>query len=161
MEKKTIDALHMLVCEELEDIAKMNSLSHEVVDILKDLTETEKNLMKIEKYKKEKENMEMPMDQGYSQRKYYIDADYQPYPIGMQGNSYAQGSPNSQVSYNGGMGNSYAYEPRYNNPMYSMARGYSMNNKEEMVDELQRIMAGTNDERTRGAIAEIINKMNK
>lgn len=107
MEKKTIDTLRVMLCGEIEDIAKQGKLSHESLDVLKDLVETEKNLVKIEKYdeeKKEKEEMKkmggmsmpMGMEGGYSQRKYYIDADYQPY-----GQSYARGS-----SYD--MGNSYA-----------------------------------------------------
>lgn len=101
MEKKTIDTLRVMLCGEIEDIAKQGKLSHESLDVLKDLVETEKNLAKIEKYdeeKKEKEEMRMMggMEGGYSQRKYYIDADYQPY-----GQSYARGS-----SYD--MGNSYA-----------------------------------------------------
>ena len=104
MEKKTIDTLRVMLCGEIEDIAKQGKLSHESLDVLKDLVETEKNLAKIEKYdeeKKEKEEMKMmggmsmPMEGGYSQRKYYIDADYQP------GQSFARGS-----SYD--MGNSYA-----------------------------------------------------
>lgn len=164
MEKKTMDALHMMICGELEDIAKMDALNHETLDILKDLLESEKNLMKIEKYKMEKEEMERSVDQGYSQRKYYIDADYQPYgqsyARGDQGNSYARGGQGN--SYERGMGNSYNYyDPMYGNQMYSMARGYSMTGKEEMVEELKKMMMESNDDKVRSAISEAINKMSK
>lgn len=54
VEKKTIDTLRVMLCGEIEDIAKKGSLSHETLDILKDLVETEKNLAKIEKYDEEK-----------------------------------------------------------------------------------------------------------
>lgn len=170
MEKKTMDTLRTMICGELDDIAKKGTLSHETLDILKDLLESAKNLEKIDKYQKEKEEGEMV---GYSQRKYYIDADYQP---GMGGNSYARGGRamydmnNSYTrggnSYGRGMydmGNSYNYyDPRYENPMYSMARGYSRTGgKEEMIEELKQMMAETGDEKIRSAISEAIGKMNK
>ena len=188
MEKKTIDTLRVMLCGEIEDIAKKGSLSHETLDILKDLLESEKNLAKIEKYdeeKKEKEMMQMgggmSMDGGYSQRKFYIDADYQPY-----GNSYtrgrtmydmARGGNGGGNSYGYGMydmggsyadgGNSYMYyDPRYDQPMYSMARGgrggYSRtDSKSEMVEELKGMMQETTDQTVKTAIQEAITKLNK
>ena len=170
MEKKTMDTLRTMICGELDDIAKKGTLSHETLDILKDLLESAKNLEKIDKYQKEKEEGEMV---GYSQRKYYIDADYQP---GMGGNSYARGGRtmydmgNSYGypmgrGYEGGRsymdGNSYMYDPRYDMPMYSMARGYSRTSKAEMVEELQKMMGEASDETVTKAIQEAINKMNK
>ena len=167
MEKKTMDTLHAMLCGEIEDIAKKGTLSHETLDILKDLVETEKNLEKIKKYQKEEE---MEMDMGYSQRKYFIDADYQPgmgnsyarggrgmYDMGrsyMDGNSYARGN-----NYMDG-GNSYNYyDPRYEAPMHPMARGYSGLNHNEMKEELKQLMATAKDETTRKAIGEMIGKM--
>lgn len=173
MEKKTMDTLRMMVCGELEDIAKKGSLSHESLDIMKDLLQSEHYLNKIEKRQEEKD-MEQSMggmDMGYSQRKYYIDADYNPYqPM----NSYARGGQsygngNSYVrggnSYMDG-GNLYMYyDPRYENSMYSMARGgrgYSMTgSKEEVMEELQKMMGETHDEKVRLALTEAIGKMNK
>jgi hypothetical protein len=158
-----------MLCGEIEDIAKKGTLSHETLDVLKDLVETEKNLEKIKKYKKEEE---MEMDGGYSQRKYFIDADYQPgmgnsYARGsrnmydMGGNSYARG--NSYMDNNSYMrgsymdGNSYMYyDPRYENPMYSMTRGYSGHTTPEMVTELKKIMAETKDEKVRSSISELL-----
>lgn len=53
MEKKTLDVLHMMICEELDEIAKNGITSHEVLDIMKDLLESEKNIKKIKKYMEE------------------------------------------------------------------------------------------------------------
>lgn len=161
MDKKVMDTLHAMLCGEIEDIAKKGTLSHETLDVLKDLIETEKNLEKIKKYKKEEESEWE--DKGYSQRKYYIDADYQP-----SMNSYARGGNLYGYSmgrvYDGGRsymdgGNSYMYyDPRYD---YSMARGYSRTSKAEMVEELQKMMSEAGDESVKKAIQEAITKMNK
>ena len=157
MEKKTMEALRTMVCGELDDIAKKGILSHEDLDILKDLLESAKNLEKIEKYQSEKEEKHMDMDRGYSQRKYYIDADYNPY---RPSNSYAPrgGRPIYDMgrSYDSGAdymdGNSYIYyEPPY------PKRGYSMASKPEMITELTKMMAETTDESVRKAITEAIN----
>ena len=64
MEKKTMDTLRAMICGELEDIAKKGVLSHEALDITKDLLDAYKNIEKIEKYTKEKES---EWDMGYSQ----------------------------------------------------------------------------------------------
>lgn len=163
MDKKTIDTLRVMLCGEIEDIAKQGKLSHETLDVLKDLVETEKNLGKIEKLEKEKEeklmesmNMSMGMDGGYSQRKYYIDADYQ--PNSYRGNSYMDG-----VSYGRGMGgNSYGYyNPMYDG-MYARRGGYSrMAGKEEIIMELRDMMRETDDEKIKAAISEVVSKISK
>lgn len=176
MEKKTMDTLRTMICGELDDIAKKGSLTHEQLDVLKDLLESAKNLEKIEKYQKEKEGEYM--DMGYSQRKFYIDADYNP----MGPNSYARGPMNygmdggnsygrSRMMYDMG-GNSYMdgnsymyYDPRYDQG-WSMARGgrgYSMTggSKTDMVGELTQMMNETSDAAVKNAIAEAIQKMNK
>ena len=163
MEKKTMDALRAMLCGEIEDIAKKGNLTHESLDILKDLIETEKNLGKIEHFDKEKEESQTLMIPGYSQRKYYIDADYQPGQM-----SYA----GPQSSYNMG-GNSYGgrmvYDVDRNSYMYmtpqydhSMARGYSRTgSKAEMVEELKTMMNETTDQTVKTAIQDAIAKMNK
>jgi len=184
MEKKTIDTLRVMLCGEIDEIAKKGSLSHETLDILKDLVETEKNLAKIEKYTEEKEEkeqmkkMDMSMDGGYSQRKYYIDADYDPrqamnsYARGGQGNSYARGGNSyarNMYDMGGGYmnGNSYMYDPRYDMPMYSMtggnsyAGGYSRHgDKQEMMKELQDMMNETKDMKVKEAIQKVLSEMN-
>ena len=165
MEKKTIDTLRTMICGELEDIAKKGIVSHENLDILKDLLESAKNLEKIEKYQDEKKEKEM--DMGYSQRKYYIDADYDPrqpinsYARGGQGNSY--GYSMGRV-YDGGSymnRNSYMYNPGYEPmSMYSMAGGYSRHgNKQEMMTELQEMMDETQDMKVKEAIQKVLNEI--
>ena len=165
MEKKVMDTLHAMLCGEIEDIAKKGTLSHETLDVLKDLVETEKNLEKIKKYKKEEE-MEWGMDQGYSQRKYYIDADYDPYSPHM---SYARGGRAMD-------GNSYSYRDNriydggrsyaggmYYDPRYDMRGGmsYAGGSKTEMVEELKHMMNETSDNTVKNAIQDAIAKMNK
>lgn len=179
MEKKTMDTLRTMICGELEDIAKKGNLdSHETLDVLKDLLDSAKNLEKIDKYQSEKEEKEMGMDKGYSQRKYYIDADYDPrqpmnsYARGgrgnydMGGNSYGRGMYDMGGSYMDG--NSYMYDPRYDMPMYSMARGNSYTrgysrhgDKQEMIGELQEMMGETQDMKVKEAIQKAITEMSK
>ena len=53
-----METLRTMICGELDDIAKKGTLSHETLDILKDLLESAKNLEKIEKYQGEKEEKE-------------------------------------------------------------------------------------------------------
>ena len=106
---------------------------------------------KIEHYDKEKEESYALTMPGYSQRKYYIDADYEP----GRGNSYARGG---RTVYDIDR-NSYMYmEPRYDQPY----RGYSRTgSKTEMIEELQRMMGETNDEVVKKAIQEAVTKLNK
>lgn len=176
MEKKTMDTLRTMICGELDDIAKEGKLSHESLDILKDLLESAKNLEKIEHYQKEKEEKEMGMnmDRGYSQRKYYIDADYQPgtnsYARGGQGSSYGY---SMEMGYNGGRmgrnsymddGNSYMYHPGYDMPIYgrnSYNRGYSRTGKQDVIGELQGLMNEIQDAKIKEAIQKTINEINK
>ena len=166
MEKKTMDMLHAMICEEIEEIAKKGQIgTHENLDVLKDLLESDKNLAKIEHYQNEKEEKEreryMDRDMGYSQRKYYIDADYQP---GMYGNSYVQGPRamdgnsygRSRVMYDNRMDDhSYRwYDPRYEG-------GYSKNAKEDAIKELQALMAEATDEKMKMAISDALMRMDK
>lgn len=126
------------------------------------------------------------MDMGYSQRKFYIDADYDPYKpmnsyarggraydmgnsMARGGNSYGYGTYDMGGSYADG-GNSYMYyDPRYDQPMYSMARGgrggnggYSgTSSKMEMVEELKEMMGEATDQSVKTAIQDVIAKLNK
>lgn len=170
MEKKTMDTLRTMICGELDDIAKKGIINHEQLDVLKDLLDSAKNLEKIEKYQREKEEKEM--DMGYSQRKYYIDADYDPYhPTNsyarggraMDGNSYRMPRPTYDMD-----GNSYLYyDPRYEqSPMYPMMRGnsnmrgYSRHgDKQEMISELQELMNETQDEAVKKALSDAVSKI--
>lgn len=174
MEKKTVDALRVMLCGELDDIAKEGKLTHESLDIVKDLLESMKALAKIEKMEEEKEAMSMDM-KGYSQRtmgRYYVDGEYGTgnsyggrgmYDMG-QGNSYRGGNGNSYAGRgNYDMGNSYRYyNPMYDYPMYSMRGGYSRTgSKSEVMEELMDLMKETQDESVKSAISEAINMMNQ
>lgn len=81
-------------------------------------------------------------------------------------NSYGYGMYDMGGSYADG-GNSYMYyDPRYDQPMYSMARGgrggYSRtDSKSEMVEELKGMMQETTDQTVKTAIQEAITKLNK
>ena len=162
MEKKTMDALRAMLCGEIEEIAKKGNLTHESLDILKDLIETEKNLGKIEHFDKEKEESQALMLPGYSQRKYYIDADYQPGHMSYAGptNSYGYGNSYGGRTVYDVDRNSYMYmSPQYD---HSMARGYSRTgSKAEMVEELKQMMNETSDQTVKTAIQDAIAKMNK
>lgn len=180
MEKKTMDTLRVMLCGELDDVAKKGSLTHESLDIVKDLLDSMKNLEKLEKMEMEKEmGMSQPMggDMGYSQRsmgRYYIDGEYgngRSYGRGnyvQGGNSYrGGGSYMDGGSYRGGnsydMGNSYMYyDPRYDQPMYARRGGYSGNgDAEDVIKELKEMMRETKDEAVKNAISEAIEKMNR
>lgn len=168
MEKKTVESLRAMLCKEIEDIAKKGNLTRDSLDILKDLIETEKNIGKIEHYDSEKEMKEglIPYNAGYSQRKYFIDADYQP---GM--NSYARGGMDGRMVYDVDSGNSYAYYDPMRLPMYSMARGGMGNSNaggysrhgdtQEMTKELKEMMNETQDVKVKDAIQKVLNEMNK
>lgn len=159
MEKKTMDALRAMLCGEIEEIAKKGNLTHESLDILKDLIETEKNLGKIEHFDKEKEESQALMMPGYSQRKYYIDADYQP------GGHMSYAGPTNSYGYGGRTvydvdRNSYMYmSPQYD---HSMMRGYSRTgSKMEMVEELKQMMNETSDQTVKAAIQDAVTKLSK
>ena len=163
MDAKTKESLRAMLCEEIDAIAKKGNLTRESLDILKDLIETEKNIGKIEHYDDEKKMKEglVPYEGGYSQRKYFIDADYQP---GM-GNSYMRGG---RTVYDVDS-NSYMYmEPQYSMAMggqggNSMAmRGMSSTgSKEEMVKELHEMMNEATDSKVKEAIQKAITEVNK
>ena len=166
MEKKTVESLRAMLCKEIEDIAKKGNLTRESLDILKDLIETEKNIGKIEHYDSEKEMKEglVPYDMGYSQRKYFIDADYQP-----GGHSYARGMDRRMV-YDVDSGNSYTYYGPMHEPMYSMRDGMGNSNMrgylrhgdtQEMKKELNEMMNETQDVKVKDAIQKVLNEMNK
>lgn len=150
--------LQNMVCKELEGIAKKKEIdTPATVDLLKGLTGSLKNLMKIEKLEMEKEDS---MDRGYSQRsmgRYYVDGTYGGQREPWDSYSYAQGGRGMGGS-NYDMGNSYRYPMGY--PIY-MNDGYSRHgdDKEEMKQELRKLMEQAPDEKTRKSILEMMNKL--
>ena len=170
MEKKTMETLRTMLCGELEDIAKKGISNHETLDILKDLLDSAKNLEKIDKYQREKEEKEKePEMGGYSQRsmgRYYVDGRYDgggnSYMNYDMGNSY-RGYPMYERNMN--MGNSQMYrDPMYYDSMYGYDRGNSYASpmtKEDITKDLRKLMAEAKDEGTKTAISEIIANMNR
>ena len=158
MDRKTVENLRAMLCEEIEAISKKGTLgTHETLDILKDLIETEKNLGKIEHYDREKEESTALAMPGYSQRKYFIDADYQPGHMSYAGptNSYGYGG---RTVYDVDR-NSYMYmEPRYG---YDDRRYSRTGSKSEMIKELKEMMEETSDGDIKAVIQEALTKLNK
>lgn len=164
MDAKTKESLRAMLCEEIDAIAKKGNLTRESLDILKDLIETEKNIGKIEHYDMEKESSNALMMPGYSQRKYYIDADYQPGMSMAGGMSYGMGNSYMDNSY--ARGGRTVYDVDRNSYMYmtpqSNARGMSRTgSKEDMVKELQEMMNEATDAKVRDAIQKAITEVNK
>lgn len=171
MEKKTMETLRNMLCGEIEDIAKKGNIgTHETLDILKDLVETEKNLAKIEHYAKEDAHMDME-EKGYSQRKYFIDADYNPYGQNSYRGydmytdmGYAQRGPGRMGNGSYAMGeNSYMYY----DPRYEQSYGYQMpmppysraGASEDVMKELKSMMNETSDPQVKAAIQEAVTKI--
>ena len=163
MDRKTVENLRAMLCEEIEEISKKGTLgTHETLDILKDLIETEKNLGKIEHYDREKEESTALAMPGYSQRKYFIDADYQP------GGHMSYAGPTNSYGYGNSYGGrtvydvdrgSYMYmEPRYG---YDDRRYSRTGSKSEMIKELKEMMEETSDKDVKAIIQEALTKLNK
>ena len=156
MDRKTVENLRAMLCEEIEAISKKGTLgTHETLDILKDLIETEKNLGKIEHYDREKEESTALAMPGYSQRKYFIDADYDPRGGHSYDMSYGRGG---RMVYDLDR-NSYMYmEPRYG---YDDRRYSRTGSKSEMIKELKEMMNETSDGDIKAVIQEALTKLNK
>ena len=144
MERKTMDELRTMLCRELDEIAQKGTLSHESLDIVKDLTSSIKNLYRIEEY-------ESSIDGMYIQRG----------PIYTRGNSYRGNSYG--YSYDDGMsygGNYRFYDPYMTFPMYARTGGYSRTeDKEKMLHQLKQMMNEASDEHIRSALSETIGKI--
>ena len=142
MDKYVSRDLQNMICRELEGIAKKKEIdTPATVDILKSLTSSLKNLMKIDKMGMDME-IEDPSMRGYSQRsigRYYVDGTY-----------------GTDRGYD--YGNSYRMPRVY--PMY-MDDGYSRHgdSKEEVVKELHKLMESTSDEHMKKSISEILMKL--
>lgn len=159
MDKYVSRDLQEMVCKELEGIAKKKEIdTPATVELLKELTSSLKNLMKIEKLEKEKEEV---MD-GYSQRamgRYYVDGTYGD-RMPWDSYSYKSNVPGGRgMDYGYDSGNSYRYPRTY--PIY-MNDGYSRHggDPEEMKHELRNLMNMTSDDSTKKAIMDMLSKMN-
>lgn len=142
MDKYTVDALKAMLCRELDESVMRGIKTYQDLDNVKDTTEALKNLYKIEKL-----SMEEPM---YSQRG------------GQSGENYAIGNSYMQYARAGGQGggqgggSSRMYDP------YMMERRYSgTDGKEQVIQELHRLMETTGDERLKSTLMECVGKMEK
>lgn len=91
MDRQMVDAFNKLIDSELEKISKMPALNDAVLNNLHKLTDTKKNLLKIDKLEMENGGN---YDMGYSNRSMGASYDYSrsmtPGPI-YRGGSYDQG----------------------------------------------------------------------
>ena len=141
--------LQEMICRELSEVAKKKEIeTPATLDVLKSLTSSLKNLMKIDKLEMEKDRSEMG---GYSQRamgRYYVDGTYGDNPWNTH--SYSDGRMYDD-------GNSYGHPRMY--PIY-MNDGYSRHgDKSEMKHELRKLMDSTKDESIKKSISDILIKM--
>lgn len=153
--KDCLENLRVMLFRELDEIAREGRLTHESLDIVKDLTSSIKNIYKIDMLEAGQEyvdnmDMEMSRGDGYSQRR--------------GGGRYSMNSYNSYENGGGRGGmsrNSYRYyDPYMNDNREWSNRGYSRaSSKEEMIEELTEMMHEIQDEKTKNAIAECIEKV--
>lgn len=127
-----------MLCKELKEYARKGELSAGSLDVIHKLTDTIKNLDKIE----------MLEDGGYSRRGSYDGGgsydSYDSYDDG--GNSYRRGySRDGGDSYDGGG---------------SYRRGYSRDSgKEQMVKKMEEMLRYVNNEEERKAVEHCIHKL--
>lgn len=135
MEQRTSKRAKEMLCGEIEKIVGEGNLNREKLDLLHELTDTLKNLFKIEMYEQ--------AEQGYSR----------------DGGNYSNrdrrySRDNSMDSSYGG--NSYDYSGR----RHLVRAHYSRDDgREEMMDELDDLMNKAPTEKDREAIRRCINLM--
>ena len=110
MDKKTMDSVCKLIENEIERLSKQPSLDNSTLNQLHILTDTKKNLLKIEKLEMEGAGI----DDGYSNRR---------------GMSYMGGS------YDNYMGRSYGMTPQYHQ---SYDNGYSRGDAYSHLEQAMR-----------------------
>lgn len=127
--------LRDMLCEELDKIAKQGELSAGSLDTVHKLTDTIKNIDKIE----------MLEDEGYSQR------------AGYDGRSY-RGS-----SYRGGYDSGDSYDGGYSERRMHYVRGhYSRDDgREHMMNQLQQMMHSAKNEKERDALQRCMTQLEK
>ncbi len=131
MHMKNYKDLKDMLCEELEDIANKPKIELGDLDIVHKLTDTIKNIDKIE----------MLEDDGYSR----------------DGGWEARGNYGRGMSYDDD-GNSYAGRRRTRDGRYS--RNYSRGDaKEHMIDKLEDMMDDAESEKEREAIKRCISQL--
>ena len=144
--KETLDNLHVQLCEELNEYSHRGIKNHEDLDVVKDLLSSIKNIHRIKEYMEEDTNWEEgDMGQNSRQMRRMYSNKYYP----MDGNSY---------TYNSN------YDPYHKETIYTntpVMRGYSGATKEEMIDNLKKMVEETNYQDFKEAISTCIAKLEK
>ena len=131
MDKKVMDSVCKLIENEIERLSKMPSLDNTTLNQLHVLTDTKKNLLKIETLES---NMEGPMMDGYSNRR---------------GMSYMGGS------YDNRMNGSYNMAPQYRQ---SYDNGYS---RDSTYSHLEQAMRDARSDQEREEIRALMTRLYK
>lgn len=119
-----------MLCDEIEKIVSEGNLNRERLELLHKLTDTLKNLYKIEMY-------------GQAERGYSGD-----------------GMPRDRRYSNDGMSHGGSYDDEYSNRMHHVRGHYSHEDgKSHMIAKLEDIMHDAPTERDREAIRKCINQM--
>lgn len=134
MKQKTADMLKESLCKELDKIAEKRSMTASDLEVTHKLTDTLKNISKIEMLE------EGEMDEGYSNAPYRSSYD--------RGSSYARrGSHYVNGHYSMDDGNRYSGRRYDMNDGYAMRRGYSRADaKDEMMSALGGMMEDASEE---------------
>lgn len=134
---KYLENLKEMLCKELEEFAKKDELSAGSLETIHKLTDTIKNIDKIE----------MLEEDEYSERRYSRDGDWM-----------ARGTYANNMSYDGE--NSYARRKRDNMGRYSREGGYSREGaKEHMISKIEEMMHNTESDKERQALRHCINQL--
>ena len=132
MDKKVMDSVCKLIENEIERLSKQPSLDNTTLNQLHVLTDTKKNLLKIETLES---SMEGPMMDGYSNRR---------------GMSYMGGG-----SYDNRMSGSYNMAPQY---YQSYDNGYS---RDSAYSHLEQAMRDARSDQEREEIRALMTKLYK
>lgn len=154
--KQILDNLHVMLCQELDEISRRGISKHDDLDMVKDLLESIDHIYSISDHQDMNNNM-MGKENGMSQNSYRGGNSYRNYT--MRGNSYA-----NDPYMNGNSNYNPHYDPYYNERSYVITprdRGYSGATQEEMLKDLKKMEAETSDARVKEAISECIAKMEK
>ena len=134
MSMKAMYELRDMLCKELEEVARKGELGAGDLEIVHKLTDTIKNIDKIEML----EDEGYSRDGDYSQRRYSRDGDWQADMHGTYGN-----------------GNSYARRgTHYVRGHYSRGNG-----KEDMKRQLQEMLDQADDDSIRNALQRCMNSV--
>lgn len=129
MDKKVMDSVCKLIENEIERLSKQPSLDNTTLNQLHVLTDTKKNLLKIETLES---GMEEPMMDGYSNRRgmSYRGGSYDDY----MGRSYNM-APTYHQSYDGG----YSRDSAYSHLEQAMRDARSDQEREEIRNLMTRL----------------------